>query len=275
MTPIRSLRLTFATSLTLGASLLAGCGGGAGLRSAATPLAAARPVAPPTYRAGGPWRYQYDRIDSLEYTLPNGARQLQVIERHLKLRWESTRSGDTLRFRVALDSVDLIAPGISGRALEDSARGSVISALFSPDGRVSGIAGTPDNTVTHAFLTEVPWLLPAIPASLALGAVRADTLDGTVRFGVVDLTQRIVRQTVVATTPGEFDLSGIISRDGVSPSLRLTGGGARTGHAALSGDGSLRTAAGRDSVAMDASVEATGQSVQVIQIGNYSLTPIP
>lgn len=263
-------RLAFA-----GLALLAACGGGAMARTDPAGPAPLRPMGPPTYRAGGPWRYRYDRIDSLTYTLPNGAHQLQVIERHLQLRWESTGAGDTLRFRVALDSVDLVAPGISGRALEDSARGSVVSALLTPDGRVSGITGTPDNTVTHAFLTEVPWLLPVIPSSLALGAVRADTLDATVRFGVVDLTQRIVRQTAVATTPGEFDLSGTISRDGVSPSLRLTGAGVRAGHGALGSDGSLHTAAGRDSVAMDASVDATGQSVQVIQIGNYSLTPIP
>lgn len=263
-------RLSFASL-----ALLAACGGGAGVRPGTPAPAPARQLAPPKYGAGGPWHYRYDRIDSLGYTLPNGAHQLQVIERHLKLRWESSQTGDTLRFRVALDSVDLVAQGISGRPLEDSARGSVISALLTPDGRVSGIVGAPDNTVTHAFLVDVPWLLPVIPSSLALGAMRADTLDATVRFGVVDLSQRIVRQTAVATTPGEFDLTGTISRDGVSPSLRLTGLGARIGHAAIGGDGSLRSATGRDSVAMNASVDATGQSVQVIQIGNYSLTPIP
>lgn len=262
-------------TLTLGACLAAACGGGAMVHTGATPVASPRSVALPSYAAGAPRRYRYDRIDSLEYTLPNGARQLQVIERHLKLGWESTRAGDTLRLRVTLDSVDLVAPGISGRALEDSARGSVVGGVLAPDGRLSGLVGTPDNTVTHSFLSEIPWLLPVIPASLALGAVRADTLDATVRFGVVDLTQRIVRQTAVAMTPGDFDLSGTISRDGISPTLRITGAGSRTGHATVGTDGALHAATGRDSVAMNASVEATGQSVQVIQIGNYSLTPVP
>ena len=261
---------------TIALALAAGCGGGATVAgSGSTPLAPVH-ASPVTFAAGGPWRYRFDRIDSITTTLPNGGRQLQVLERHLVLRWVTTADAGALRARITIDSVDVVGmPGGMGRALEDSARGTVIEFALDPDGAVSTPTITPDNTVARTLSTQLPWLIPALPHSLMPGAERVDTLATPERFGVLDLDQRTVRHTSVGAAVGTFDLSGEVSRRGASPTLQLTGTGQRAARAEFTPQGMIRAVAGRDSLAMTATVETVGQSVDLTQIIAYSLTALP
>lgn len=259
-------------------ALAAGCGGGAALPGpggSASP-SPDHPATPPAFVAGGPWRYRYDRLDSIITTLPNGGRQLQIVERHVQLRWETTHGTAGLQVRISLDSVDLVGmPGGLGRGMEDSARGSVIQFGLAPDGVVTGPTVAPENTVGRALTAELPWIIPALPQSLTPGTARADTLASTVRFGVLDLAERTARTTRVGEAIGGFDMSGTVTRDGVSPQLHLTGSGDREARVELAPPGWLRAATGRDSLAMTATVEAIGQSVLLTQISHYSLTALP
>ena len=257
-------------------ALVAGCGGGATVaEGGSSPLAPVH-ASPVTFAAGGPWRYRFDRIDSITTTLPNGGRQVQVLERHLVLRWTTTADSGALRARITIDSVDVVGmPGGMGRALEDSARGTVIEFALQPDGAVSTPTITPDNTVARTLSTQLPWLIPALPHSLMPGAERVDTLSLPERVGVVDLDQRTVRRTSVGTAVGTFDMSGEVSRRGASPTLQLTGAGQRRAQVEFAPRGMIRTVQGRDSLAMTATVETVGQSVDLTQVIAYSLTALP
>jgi len=231
---------------------------------------------PMAFAPGGPWRYRYDRLDSITTTLPNGGRQLQVVERHLQLRWEALTATAGMSLRITIDSVDLVGmPGGMGRGMEDSARGSVIRMNLAPDGATFAPAVTPENSVARGLTTDLPWIIPALPRSLMPGAARQDTLTSTVRFGLLDLSERTARTTTVGEAVGSFDVVGEVTRDGVSPQLHLTGTGHRTERVDFAPQGWMRSAAGRDSIAMTATVESMGQSVTLTQISTYLLTALP
>lgn len=263
---------------TIALALAAGCGGGATVAGGTppTPAPASRHLTPIAFAPGGPWRYRYDRIDSIMTTLPNGGTQLQVVERHLQLHWTNTRGPEGLLAQVTIDSADIVGmPGGLDRTLEDSARGSLLRFGLTTDGRVSSPQATPDNTVARAFGAQLPWIIPALPPSLMVGAARTDTVTDVIQFGAVDLTERTLRQTTIGSALGTFDLVGTITREGTSPQLHLTGAGQRIGRAEFAPGGALRLATGRDSVAMTALVAAMGQEVGLSQISAYTLAALP
>jgi len=261
----------FRTTL-LALALVAACGGGA-----AVPGASPGGAAPETavaarhaaYRAGGPWRYAYERADTIISVLPNGGRQQLVLERKLQLTWQFSTTPTGLTLTVTIDSARVYGVPGGGRAMEDSARGSVLRGELSPQGKLSALSTSSDNGIGHALLADLPWLFPAIGG----GEIpRVDTLDASVRFNVVDVAERTVRTT---TAGSSFAMAGNVTRDGVSTQLKLGGSGVRSGTAQLTNDGRLGQGMGRDSVSMTATVVSIGQSIEIIQIGGYSLTPIP
>lgn len=260
--------------------LLAACGGNAAQPSGdggARPFLPPRPVAI-AYRAGAPARYSYLRADTLITTLPNGGLQQQVVERRLQLRWQVDPSPEGLLLSVTVDSARVIGlPGDGGRQMADSARGSVIRARLLPTGAVTLLEPIPANAVARTFATYLPWLVPMMPTGAREGTTWSDTLTTTMQFAVVDLVERTERSTT-GELHGDgslFTLSGTVTRDGVTPQLRIDGTGSRWGRAEVGPRGSLLAASGRDSVAMVATVESIGQRVMILQIGGYSLTPLP
>ncbi|HVX87416.1 MAG TPA: hypothetical protein VG940_00710 [Gemmatimonadales bacterium] len=268
-------------ALALGTAVVAGCGSGSAAATAGTggaePLRPPRPVAI-EYRPGEAWRYDYLRADTLITTLPNGGLQQQVVERQLQLHWQVSASPEGLVLAVTIDSARVIGlPGDMGRLMADSARGSVIRARLQPSGALTLLDPAPVNAVARTFATNLPWIVPMMPPGAREGTSWVDTLATTVQFAVVDLAERTER-----TTTGELrgdgsalTLSGTVSRDGVTPQLRIEGTGARWGEAVVGPGGRLRSVAGRDSVAMVASVESIGQRVKILQVGGYALTPVP
>ncbi len=263
--------MTDRSSLLVLLALAAGCGGGVAVTggAVATPSAHAAKL-PAAYRAGGPWRYHYERTDTVISILPNGGRPQLVIERRLQLGWEVQEWANGLALIVTIDSARVIgAPG-GGRAMEDSARGTIVRAMLSRDGRLTEITSSNDNGVAHSLRAELPWLVPILVSEGAAPVV--DTVDGTVRFNVVDVVERGIRSTIADSA---IVSTGTLVRDGMSPQLVLKGAGERRSVAKVRGDGHLDTLAGRDSVSMTITVTQVGQSVEIIQVGGYSLTPIP
>lgn len=252
-------------------ALAAACGGGAAVSGPdAAPPRARAAAAPTAYRAGGPWRYRFERTDTVISLLPNGGRQQLVIERRLQLGWQVQQLPNGLALLVTIDSARVIgAPG-GGRSMEDSARGTVIRATLSPEGRLTEITSTTDNGIAHAFRAELPWLVPTLVAPDT--PARFDTLDVTVRFNVVDVLERAIRSTVADTA---ITVTGTLTRDGVSPQLTLKGSGTRWATGKVRPDGQLDRVAGRDSVAMTVTVTQIGQSIDILQFGSFALTPIP
>lgn len=261
-------------------ALIAACGGNATQPAGdgmAHPLLPPRPVAI-EYQAGAPARYTYLRADTLITTLPNGGLQQQVVERRLQLRWQVSGSPEGLLLAVTVDSARVIGlPGDGGRQMADSARGSVIRARILPTGAVTLLEPVPANAVARTFATYLPWIVPMMPSGAREGTSWVDTLNSTMQFAVVDLAERTER-TTTGELHGEgsvFTLQGAVTRDGVTPQLRIDGTGARWGRAELGPMGRLLSASGRDSVAMIASVPSIGQRVPILQVGGYSLTPLP
>jgi hypothetical protein len=251
-------------------ALAAACGGGGVASGGAGGAAPAMPATHrAAYHAGGPWRYLYERADTIVSVLPNGGRQQLVLERKLHLALQVTAAGSGFTVAVTIDSARVHGVPGGARSMEDSARGSVINGALAADGTLSALSASSDNGIAHALLAELPWLLPALPGR---DSARTDTLDANVRFNVVDVAERTIRWT----TPGSaFQMQGSVSREGVSPQLKLSGSGVRSGSVLLGGDGKLGQGVGRDSVSMTATVVAIGQSIEIIQLGAYSLTPIP
>jgi hypothetical protein len=258
-----------ATFLAL--ALVASCGGGAavpGTTPGAAPASAAAAVRNAAYRAGGPWRFAYERADTIISLLPNGGRQQLVLERKLQLAWVVTATPTGLALAVTIDSARVIGVPGGARAMEDSARGSVLRGTLSPQGVVTGLSTSSENGIARALLADLPWLLPPLGGE----APRTDTILSSIRYNVVDVSERTVR----TTTPGiPFTMQGAVTREGASPQLTLSGSGTRQGSALLTGDGRPGQGTGRDSVAMTVAVVAMGQSIQIIQFGGYSLTPLP
>jgi hypothetical protein len=252
-------------------ALAAACGGGAAVSGPDGEAPRARVVPVPTaYRAGGPWRYRFERADTIISILPNGGRQQLVIERRLLLGWQVRTAATGLELVVTIDSARVIgAPG-GGRMMEDSARGTVIRAALSPQGRLSGITASSDNGIAHAFRAELPWLVPLLVPQDAAAVV--DTLDATVRFNVVDVLERAIRST---TTDTAVVTTGTLTRDGMSPQLSLKGSGTRQATGKVRPDGQLERLAGRDSVSMTVTVTQMGQSIDLLQFGGFALAPIP
>ncbi|HEX7917996.1 MAG TPA: hypothetical protein VF454_01270 [Gemmatimonadales bacterium] len=261
-------------------ALLVACGGsaaGPASDGAVHPLLPPRPVAV-EYRAGPVARYGYLRADTLITTLPNGSLQQQVVERRLQLRWQVNAVPEGLLLSVTIDSAHVIGlPGEAGRYMADSARGSVIRARLLPTGAVTMLEPVPGNAVARTFATNLPWIVPMMPLGAREGATWVDTLATTMQFAVVDVAERTERTTTGALRGdgSVLTLTGTVSRDGVTPQLRIDGTGARWGQAEVGPLGRLLAASGRDSVAMIASVEAIGQRVKILQVGGYSLTPLP
>lgn len=258
-------------------ALAAACGGGAAVPAGQAAPAAAR-IPTVRYRPGDSWRAVYTRADTLITTLPNGGQQRQAIERRLHIRWSAAAATSGLALSVTVDSVRIFGlPGGAGRAMEDSARGAVIRGVLFADGRLDSLVASRDAAVTHALIGDLPWLVPALGRAGSVAAEWSDTLQATVRFGVVDMSERTIRYSSAA--PGDnavlVSMTGIVARDGVSPQLRLLGSGIRAGTATVELNGRIRTAVGRDSVLMSATVESIGQSVQILQVGGYTLTALP
>jgi len=262
--------VTHRSATLLFLALAAACGGGAAVSGPET--AQPRRGAPPTptaYHAGGLTHFRFERADTVISILPNGGRQQLVIERRLLLGWQVLQAANGLELVVTIDSARIIgAPG-GGRSMEDSARGTVIRAGLSPAGRLSAITSTSDNGIAHAFRAELPWLVPVLATE---GAPVSDTLDTTVRFNVVDVLERAIRTT---TADSAFTVTGVVTRDGVSPQLTLKGSGIRQATGKLRADGQVDRIAGRDSVAMTVTVTQMGQSIDILQFGGFALTPIP
>lgn len=261
-------------------ALAAGCGGGAAVPTRAPAPGGGAPVRIPIvrFRASGPWHAVYTRADTLITTLPNGGQQRQAIERRLHLRWMVTSMPTGLALVITVDSVRIAGLlGSIGRAMEDSGRGAVVRGTLDADGRVHGLTSSPDAAVAHALIADLPWLIPTLGLAGGTAVSWSDTLDAVVRFGVVDLAERTFRRSTAAPADGAVlvTLAGTVSRDGVSPQLHLTGSGTRQGTATVEVNGRIRQAAGRDSVMMSAMVESIGQSVQILQVGGYTLTATP
>jgi hypothetical protein len=257
---------------------LAACGAGT-----TTPVDGARPLGPPrsvavVYGVGGPWRYRYVRADTVITTLPNGSLQQQVVERRLVLRWQVTAATEGLLLAVTIDSAHVY--GLSdgaGRAMADQARGAIIRARLAPNGALSEVASPSGNAIARTFAANLAWLVPSFPAEVREGVSWEDTLSSTVQFQVVDLVERTQRQSI-GTPRGNavsVAMSGAVVRDGVTPQLRLDGSGTRSGTALVGDQGRPQEGMGRDSVEMIASVQAMGQRVKILQVGAYTLTPIP
>ena len=252
-------------------ALVAACGGGAAVSGTEPGVAAPVTSAPrnAAYRAGGPWKFSYQRADTIISILPNGGRQQLVLERTLQLAWQVATAPTGLTLTVTIDSANVIGVPGGARAMEDSARGTVLQGALSPQGRLTALTTSSDNGIAHALLADLPWLLPALGGSdLPL----VDTLDASIRFNVVDVAERTIRSTTQATP---YAMEGVVTRDGVSPQLTLTGSGTRSATALLGGEGRPGRGEGRDSVSMTATVTAIGQSIEIVQLSGYSLTPIP
>ncbi|MDP9145940.1 MAG: hypothetical protein M3N43_14825 [Actinomycetota bacterium] len=257
---------------------LAACGAGA-----ATPIDEARPVGSPrsvavAYGVGGPWRYHYVRADTIITTLPNGSLQQQVLERRLVLRWQVTAANDGLMLAVTIDSAQVY--GLSdgaGRTMADQARGVVIRARLAPNGALSDVMSPSGNAIARTFAANLAWMVPSFPVEIREGMGWGDTLTSTVQFQVVDLVERTKRQSIGTRQGNAISvvMSGAVVRDGVTPQLRLDGSGTRSGTARVGALGRLEAGTGRDSVEMIASVQAIGQRVKILQVGAYTLTPIP
>jgi hypothetical protein len=262
-------------------ALAASCGGGAALSppgAVAAPARAAVVIPTVRFRAGDSWRATYTRADTLITTLPNGGQQRQAIDRTLALRWSVTRTPTGLALMVTVDSARIVGlPGSIGRAMEDSARGAVVRGVIRADGRVDSLVSLPDAAIAHALIADLPWLVPALGLAGGSDASWSDTLQAVVRFGVVDLTERTIRRSSAVAGDGTVlvSMGGTVSRDGASPQLHLSGTGTRLGTAIVELNGRIRAAAGRDSVLMSAMVASIGQSVQIVQIGGYTLTALP
>lgn len=269
-----------AAGVLAGLCLVAACGGGAAGNSGggtALPLLPPRPVAI-EYRAGASARYTYLRADTLITTLPNGGLQQQVVERELQLRWQVSPTPEGLLLSVTIDSGHVIGlPGEMGRAMADSARGSVIRARILPTGAVTLLEPVPANAVARTFATYLPWIVPMMPAGAREGTTWVDTLATTMQFAVVDLAERTERSTTgeLRGDGSVLTLSGVVTRDGVTPQLRIDGTGTRWGRAEVGPSGRLLAVSGRDSVAMVATVESIGQRVKILQVGGYTMTPLP
>lgn len=257
---------------------LAACGAGA-----ATPIEDARPLGPPrsvavAYGVGGPWRYQYVRADTIITTLPNGSLQQQVVERRLVLRWQVTPADEGLVLAVTIDSAHVYGlPDGAGRAMADQARGAVIRARLAPNGALSEVSSPSGNAIARTFAANLAWMVPSFPAEVREGMSWGDTLTSTVQFQVVDLMERTLRQNI-GTPRGpavSVAMSGDVVRDGVTPQLRLEGSGTRSGTALVGALGRPEEGMGRDSVEMIASVQSMGQRVKILQVGAYTLTPLP
>lgn len=263
-------------SATVLLALAAACGGGA-VQGPAAPGARPLPTvasAPLRYEAGGPWSYVYLRTDTVIAFLPNGGQQLQVVERRLQVRWETAEVPGGLALTLTIDSAHVVGP-TAARALEDSARGTVIRGNLTTGGRLSALVTTGENGVTRTLLAALPWLVPALPPSIHEGSAIEDTLDATVPLGIVDAAERTQRRVTAGGAPGTLELTGTVSRTGASAQLELQGTGSRMAHAEFTASGRLLSLTGRDSVTMDATAAATGQSVRLLQIGTYTLTPSP
>jgi hypothetical protein len=261
-------------------ALAAACGGGAAVPGTTPTTPATKVVHIPTvrFRAGDTWRATYTRADTLTTTLPNGGQQRQAIQRTLALRWSVTTTPGGLALLVTVDSARILGlPGTIGRAMEDSARGAVVRGLIRGDGRVDSLVSLPDAAIAHALIADLPWLVPALGLAGGTDASWSDTLQAVVRFGVVDLTERTIRKSSATASDGTVlvTMAGTVARDGVSPQLHLSGTGTRLGTATVELNGRIRSASGRDSMLMSAMVESIGQSVQIVQVGGYTLTALP
>ncbi len=261
-------------------ALAASCGGGAAVQepTATTPANVVIHIPTVRYRAGDTWRATYTRADTITTTLPNGGQQRQAIQRTLALHWSVATTPAGLALVVTVDSARIIGlPGSIGRAMEDSARGAVVRGILRGDGRVDSLVSVPDAAIAHALIADIPWLVPALGLAGGTDASWSDTLQAVVRFGVVDLAERTIRHSSAVAGEGTVlvTMAGTVGRDGVSPQLRLSGTGTRLGTATVELNGRIRSAGGRDSVLMSAVVESIGQSVEIIQVGGYTLTALP
>jgi hypothetical protein len=230
------------------------------------------------FRAGDTWRAVYTRADTFLTTLPNGGQQRQAIDRSLMLRWSVTTTPGGLALVITIDSARIVGlPGSLGRAMEDSARGAVVRGILRGDGRVDSLTSLPDAAVVHALIAELPWLVPALGLAAGSDASWSDTLPGVMRLGALDLTERTIRHSsaTVLNNSVTVTMAGTVDRDGMNPQVHITGTGTRVGSATVELNGRIRTATGRDSVLMSAMVEAMGQSVQILQLGGYTLTALP
>lgn len=274
----------------LALTALAACGGGSAGGAAPGSVSPAHRshgagFPPVMYRAGAPERYAYYRRDSVVTHLPNGSDVPQVLGRSLLLTLTilpatpGTAGGLHVSIRADSLTFDADASPMMQNPFSDVA-GTTWTGTIGPNGALTGLTADRHSQGADLLGIDLPRILPTLPPT---GAKPGDQWSDTVanQFPIQNLQVAETLTTTSAASEGtdenqiQIATTGVLTRAGANGSLTLSGSGVRGAAYTLDADGRLLAASGADTVTMDISIKAVGQSVKVQQWGRYTVTPRP
>ena len=250
--------------------------------------------------------FTYQRFDSLITVHPGGETQVETFGRTAYLqvslrdslvvpaRDSTADSTETLPpvlwyvARIVLDSINQDPRSTMRQPALDSVRGASWQVLMAPTGGVGTMTVDPGSTVGQSLSGELARLLyPRVPQTgAAMGAQWSDSSESEIGGLSVAQTERAltlyhVPEQDLDTVPSMLRIEGRarIVRWGREErggrTIELEGTGVDSISFYFGAGGRFAGAEGADSVAMNFTIPAVGQSVPVYQIGRYQLRETP
>lgn len=221
------------------------------------------------------------RLDSLVFTLPNGAKQVQRVVR--TARFSLAISGGNA-FSVTLDSMTLQPP--APQAVQE-ALGTTWSGRVLGNGRLDAVRPNRTTAIGEDVGATVQALLPPIPfAGAVVGQSWRDSVRGSTQVEVFRVNESRTRAWSIgdrAERSGlpvypirvreEFEQVGRGAQAGRE--MTMTAQGKRSGTYYLTLDGRVDGAAFDDSVARLITIPATRQTIPTMQYSRTTLRFVP
>ena len=217
------------------------------------------------------------RIDSLVFTLPNGAKQVQRVTRAARFSLAVSAGNG---YSVTLDSMTLIPAAPQAVA---AAIGTTWSGRILGNGRLDGVKASRTTAIGEDLAPTVLTFLPPVPfAGAAVGATWRDSVRGSSQVEVFRVNEQRTRTWTVgerADRSGlpvhpvrvreEFEQVGRGSQAGRE--MTMTAQGKRSGTYYLTLDGRIDGATFDDSVARLITIPASKQTIPTMQYSRTTL----
>ena len=233
-------------------------------------------------------RYRLDSRDSIAMEMPDGSLQRTVTVKASYLTISMLPRGEDFRVDILLDSIVLDRPNSMLQPLVDSARGTRWQGIVRKTGRMDSVLANRPAVFGEQVRAMLQRLLPIVPESGAgPGEHWQDqtSLPYQIMAGFEATESRVsnfragkwedLNGTRVLPIESSMTFTVTGSGSGFGQEIRFEGAGGAEGVHRMTASGVMVQAAITDSVQLNLSVPAVGQTVPTTVVTSYSLRPLP
>ena len=232
-------------------------------------------------------RYQLQRADTMELTLPDGSSQTQAYRWSAWIDTRTSPETGGYHLVLTLDSLEVAVSGIPLlQPALDSARGTRWTAHLAPDGTLSSVETDRESSVARQFAAMLRYLYPPVPSGeVRSGTTWTDSVTVPTRAQNFDV-QEAGRTDYMVSGPAVHGDETVLVIGGNGTFTRTGSGsqydqpmpyqssGQRRVPFYLTTDGAPAGAEGTETSQVTVTVPAVGQSLSADQRGSFRIIVI-